>query len=446
MALWTEYEGKTIDGAFPLYQLLRPDGASAFFITAKDGHPRIIRLIETNSDQDDILSRWRGVAALDHPNILKIEDYGQVVINHTTLLYAVMEPVDINLGDVVGAQHLTLEETWQLAVSLLSVLEALHSHGFVHGHVEPSHVVAVHETVKLQCDAIHDAPEGKLGQELKQQDVHDLAVLLGLALSQERPLNGAGAQLPLPAPFDSIVSKGASGEWGLAEISAALEAAPEIPSGPLHKALAPAIDNVSVTAQALPSPQMPLFAEAPATGLPSQDLSTQESPGVVEDPPENVFQMVRWIVISLAVVLILVLAITWRFLPGGKPGGKTQPAAVSSRSSAAIHQPSSAPTPPPAAPLQASPSTPAPAAVSAQWQVIAYSFRREAQAQKKADRIARRHSALHPEVLHPGASSRYLVTVGGPMNREQAEALAKELRHQGFPRTTYAQQNAAPEP
>ena len=93
MQLWAEYEGKTIDGAFPLTRLLRPEGSSAFFSTSnEDGLHRVIRLIESRADDDDILSRWRGVAALDHPNILKLEDFGQVVVDQTSLVYAVMEP------------------------------------------------------------------------------------------------------------------------------------------------------------------------------------------------------------------------------------------------------------------------------------------------------------------------------------------------------------------
>jgi hypothetical protein len=34
MQLWTDYEGVTIDGAFPLRKLLMPEDRSAFFSTA----------------------------------------------------------------------------------------------------------------------------------------------------------------------------------------------------------------------------------------------------------------------------------------------------------------------------------------------------------------------------------------------------------------------------
>ncbi len=229
MQLWTAYEGTTIDGIFPLTRLLRLEGSSAFFSTStEDGLQRVLRLVDSRAGEDDILSRWRGVAALNHPNILKLEDLGQVVVDESSLVYAVMEPVDANLVDVLREQRLTVPEAAQIATSLLSVLKALHSQGFIHGSVHPLHVVAVGEVVKLQCDCIHDAPEGDSGQESKKQDVHDLAVLLLQALTQERTLDAA-TERHLPAPFDRIVSKGISGEWGLTEIAAALETVPALP-------------------------------------------------------------------------------------------------------------------------------------------------------------------------------------------------------------------------
>src|ERR1700739_1502209 len=183
MELWTEYEGRTIDGLFPLTKLLRPEGRSAFFLTSNgNGVPRVIRLIEPHFDEDEILARWRGVAALDHPNILKLEKFGQVEFECGSVLSPVMEPVDANLGDVLAEQRLTVPDTRQLASSLISAIDTLHSHGFVHEHLEPAHISAVGETVKLRSDCIREAPEAEDGQRLKKQDVHDYSVVLLQAL------------------------------------------------------------------------------------------------------------------------------------------------------------------------------------------------------------------------------------------------------------------------
>ena len=68
MQLWTDYEGITIDGAFPLQKLLTPEGRSAFFSTnSPQGEPTVVRLIECHFDEEEILNRWRCLEALSHP-------------------------------------------------------------------------------------------------------------------------------------------------------------------------------------------------------------------------------------------------------------------------------------------------------------------------------------------------------------------------------------------
>ena len=132
MELWTEYEGRTIDGVFPLNKLLLPEGRSAFFSTSNGkGVPTVIRLIASHFDEEEILARWRGVEALGHPNILKIEQYGQLVLDDTTVVYAVFEPVDASLAEVIATQRLTVADATQLASSLASALEVLHIQGRV---------------------------------------------------------------------------------------------------------------------------------------------------------------------------------------------------------------------------------------------------------------------------------------------------------------------------
>src|SRR5271168_270501 len=224
MDLWTEYEGRTIDGVYPLTKLIRPEGRSAFFSTSNGtGVPTVIRLIESHFDGDEILTRWRGVAALNHPNLVNLKSFGHVVVDETSLVYAVMEAVDANLGEILRERRLTELETRQIATSLLAAIEALHSNGFVHEHVEPENVLAVGEVIKLRSDCIRENLEGEEGRELKRQDVRDYAAVLLEALTQKKTLKEAARDLPLPAPFEEIVRKGMSGEWGLAQIGAALK-------------------------------------------------------------------------------------------------------------------------------------------------------------------------------------------------------------------------------
>ena len=66
-------------------------------------------------------------------------------------------------------------------------------------------------------------------------------------------------------------------------------------------------------------------------------------------------------------------------------------------------------------------------------------YRHEEQAKKKAARITQKHPEVQVEVVRPNEASPYLTPVGGTMNRDDALSLAKKIRHEGFPRDTYAQ-------
>ena len=422
MELWTEYEGTTIDGSFPLTKLLRPEGRSALFYTTNGNRvPRLIRLIESHFDEDEILARWRGVAALNNPHLIKLENFGRVELDATGVVYAVMEPVDTNLGEVVSQQRLTQPETRQLASSLTSALEALHSHGFVHEHVEPASVLAVGEVVKLRSDCIRESPEGEEGRKLKKRDVHDLAVVLLQALRQASTLE-ATTREPLPAPFDRIVPLAMSGEWGLAEIAAALgsEKAPRRTAPP--RAAAPP-----------PEPKQVETAAA-ASGAAASTPAYRER----EDAAPGDGRGAGWLV-GIALAVILALWVGWHFMHGRVAHQATNA------------QQTSKPTPQPVrtAPAGASaPATPVkPLATpksdattaGEQWRVIAYTYNRQEQAQHKAEEIAGKHPELRAQVFSPSGHAPYLVAIGGPLSRDAASALVKKVRSQGLPSDTYAQ-------
>jgi hypothetical protein len=443
MELWTEYEGRTIDGAFPLTKLLRPEGRSAFFSTSNgNGAPKLIRLIESHFDDEEILARWHGVAALNHPHLLKLEKYGQVELDDTSLVYAVMEPVDTNLGEVVTQQRLTIPEARQLATSVASALKALHEHGFVHEHVEPVNVLAVGEVVKLRSDCIREAPEGPEGQARKQRDAHDLAVVLLQALTTERTLETAARYRPLPAPFEQIVPKGISGEWGIAEITAALQK---------QDAPAPAVAAPAATA-AIP-PMAPQAAEPRTTakgiGLsPSEDQTPAlqdkfSSPaGYETQTPKRVPASVRIGGIALAVILVFWLG--WHFLHirSGSAGSTAQQAsAPAPAASSTPSQPAPASAPKPQAAVQSAPehSVSRNQGARGQWRVIAFTYNRQDQAQHKSETVAQKHPDLKPEVFSPTGRAPYLVALGGPMTREEAVALVSKVRAEGLPHDTYAQ-------
>jgi eukaryotic-like serine/threonine-protein kinase len=456
MNLWTEYEGRTIDGTYPLTKLIRPEGRSAFFSTSNGtGVPTVIRLIESHFDGDEILTRWRGVAALNHPNLVKLKSFGHVVVDETSLVYAVMEPVEANLSEILRERRLTEPETRQIATSLLAAIEVLHSNGFVHEHVLPENVLAVGEVIKLRSDCIRETLEGEEGVALKRKDVRDYATILLQALTQQRTLDDASRALP--GPFEQIVRKGISGEWGLKEIGTALK----------KPSLAQAIARAGVTPDA-PKFQGPV-AEPAAT--PSRAAASVGPPPVdsPSGPPPSVARRIRVPVddeprrigrkgIAYGVGTLLILLLGWYFVHsrsgsnrvGGASGAVQEPTAPAAQESAPVPAKSPAPAtdvgsrPAPSARVVAG-STAASEGKNAagdsrgRWRVIAFTYNREDQAQQKVAEIAQSHPDLSPTIFRPNGRGPFLVTLGGPMSREDAFAFSGKAKREGMPRDIYAQ-------
>jgi len=454
MELWTEYEGRTIDGAFPLKKLLLPEGRSAFFSTSNGkGEPTVIRLIASHFDEDEILARWRGVEALGHPNILRLERFGQLVLDDTTVVYAVMEPVDANLAEVVSNQRLTVPEARQLAASLASALEILHSNGFVHEHVEPANIYAVGEVVKLRGDCIRETPEGQTGLEAKKRDIHNLGVVLLESLAQQQSLDAPGPKPALAAPFDRLVPNALNGSWTLAEIRSAIgpveTSAPATPYGATHASAATPVSARGLGAAAVPaakpasavpvppasssSPrEMPLLAKSGSFGPPAARPRIESPEGLPRVDPRTLWT-------AAVVAVILAIWLIWHFAHSAPSSPATQSVktAPSAATTTAVKpSPSQKPTRPAA---RTSTHVVTPDGAHEQWRVIAFTYNFQDQAQKKAAFIAQSHPDLHPEVFTPTGRAPYLVTVGGSMNHDAAYALMHRSSHWGLPKDTYAQ-------
>ena len=439
MNLWTEYEGRTIAGAYPLTKLIQPEGRSAFFSTSNGtGKPTVIRLIESHFDGDEILTRWRGVAALNHPNLVKLKSFGHVVVDETSLVYAVMEPVEANLGEILRERRLTEAETREVATSLLAAIEALHSNGFVHEHVVPENVLAVGEGIKLRSDCIRETLEGEPGCEQKRKDVRDFATLLLQALTQQKTLEGATRSLPLPAPFEQIVRKGMSGDWGLAQIASALK----IPT--VQQTVARAMEisdahDAQVAQVAKPVAAAPLEA-AQAVVPPSVARRIR----VPVDDKSREFGL-RGLAYGVGTLLIVLLG--WYFVHGRSTSSsdatKTETPAPVAQPSGAIGTDTGSKSAP-RAPITTK-TTPTRAEQNAlsgssgRWRVIAFTYDQQEKARQKAAAIALEHPDLSPTVFTPNGHAPFLVALGGQMSKQDAFAFSGKAKREGMPKDTYAQ-------
>ena len=155
-------------------------------------------------------------------HLTQILQCDKTVLDGVHLVYAVMEPFDAELADVLKERPLTADEAKEVAGSVAVALQELHTHGLVHEHVEPSQVVARGEVIKLRSDLVREAGEGAEAAALRKRDAHDLAVLIQETITRRRESGGA----TLPAPLDEMVRNGRSGAWGVSEMAAVLRPAP----------------------------------------------------------------------------------------------------------------------------------------------------------------------------------------------------------------------------
>lgn len=300
MKLWSDYEGKTIAEAYPLKKLVRPEGRSAFFLTTNGtGTPALVRIIEAHFDESDILERWKTVSAIGQENLITMRKFGQTELDGTPLVYAVMEPTEISLAELLRNRTLTNEEVRELAWSLFGALESLHRLNLIHGQVTPENILAAGEAIKLRSDCVREVitypdSDGPTLEELKAQDAQALAVVLLQGLTGRTSLQGSSTLLP--SPFDGIIRNGLSGRWGLAEMAAALGPRPKPAPEPVKAAAAPTpAASAPTTPMTTPpgtapketaSAAKPEPAAAPLAPAkpPAQTVPTQES---LFTPPAN---------------------------------------------------------------------------------------------------------------------------------------------------------------
>ncbi|HEX4783253.1 MAG TPA: TonB family protein [Candidatus Sulfotelmatobacter sp.] len=227
--LWKTWQGRTVDGKFPLRQWLGGSEHSAVFLTERPGQPStkaVIKLIAANeAEADRQLSRWRSASQLSHPHLMRIYESGRCRLDSTSLLYVVMEFTEEDLSQILPQRPLAPAEVTDLLPPVLDALSYLHGKGFVHTRIKPSNVLASGDQLKLSADQIaattetnsarrrrdaYDAPETAAGIISPASDVWSVGVTLVAALTQTAPfaeqqsLNEPDPPAAVPEPFRGI--------------------------------------------------------------------------------------------------------------------------------------------------------------------------------------------------------------------------------------------------
>jgi TonB family protein len=228
VSLKEPWEGKVVEGKYPLLELLGSSARGPVFRTelktANASQRAAIKLIPVSPESaESQLSVLRSAIELSHPNLIKIFDAGQCQIKGGLAIYVVMEYADENLAQVLPSRALTAGEAGQMLPPLVEGLSYLHRKGFVHGRIQPSNVMAVGETLKLSTDCVqkvgdpatqpeagkpgYAAPEGP--RNIPASDVWSLGAILVSALATESRGQASEQQLTLvpnsiPEPFRRI--------------------------------------------------------------------------------------------------------------------------------------------------------------------------------------------------------------------------------------------------
>ncbi|MGA8500267.1 MAG: TonB family protein [Candidatus Sulfotelmatobacter sp.] len=202
--LWKNWEGRVVDGKFPLRQWLGGSDHSAVFLTDRTGsEPRkaAIKLIPADSREADQVSHWADSAKLSHPHLIRLFEYGRCQIDDTRLLYVVMEYAEENLAEILPLRPLTPDEASAMLGPTAEALAYLHKSGFVHGRVKPSNIMAVGDQLKISADrlcksgergdartrSVYDAPEAAIAGLSPAADIWSLGATLVAVLTQNEP-------------------------------------------------------------------------------------------------------------------------------------------------------------------------------------------------------------------------------------------------------------------
>ena len=218
--------GRIIGERFPLLERLGGTGQSSVFLTQLHGYPprkAAIKLIPANvADADTRIARWQETSALSHPHLIQLFHAGRCNLDGVDLLYVVTECADELLSEVLRERPLSPGETREMLEPILEALTFLGGRNLVHGHLKPSNIMVVEDSLKLSSDRLHaagepgstsawsgkySAPEAALETRSPAGDMWSLGVVVVEALTRNRPrwdrFAGGEPAVPssIPPPF-----------------------------------------------------------------------------------------------------------------------------------------------------------------------------------------------------------------------------------------------------
>ena len=111
---WTQWEGKLVNGTWPLRRFLGGSDHSGVFLTeqrTENLREVAIKFIPAETVQAEAqLVQWAATTALVHPNLVRIFDVGRYRSNGRDFLFVVMEHAEQTLAEILPRRPLAPEE------------------------------------------------------------------------------------------------------------------------------------------------------------------------------------------------------------------------------------------------------------------------------------------------------------------------------------------------
>lgn len=445
-------EGVAVGGVYTLERNIRHDRTGAFFAAlTRDGERLLIKLVpDEGPEAEEQFATWQRSRQLRHPHLLYLRDVGCDELAGNSYIYGVFEYPDDVLAPALEQGPLSELETRGVLEAVLSGLRYLHGQGMVHGAVDPDHIVAVGEKVKLATDALRESDD----LEGHPEDVRQLGELVHKLRAPE-PLSE-----PLAIIARHATAADARQRWTLAEIARVIENHPPVtPAAPVTPMPAPVPLAVTPPPMAIPEPVSsvvtpvvpvmpapvsvvtsvePAMPEPVSSVVPVEPAMPQRAPvppgrGVADARSPKAFP--KWIIAGLAILMFSILVLNLR----RKPDAESDIAPVTLAPQTATAP--AAPAPQAANRLAAPPAVITSPSARGIWRVIAFTFRSRDMAAKKAKLINEKWPDLRAEVFAPQKGQRgyYLVALGNGMSWEEATRMQRKARGRGLPRDTYVQ-------
>lgn len=226
------WEGRNINGLFPLRRFLGSSNHSSVFLTESTVEGFLnaaIKLVPVDPERrPQQLWQWKTAATFSHPHLMRLLDSGQCELDGQTFLFVVMEYAEESLSQILPYRALGPDEVRELLVPTLDALAFLHREKWIQGQLKPSNFLVVNDQLKLAIDtirpvgvaqmtprrpSIYDPPESENGDVSPASDIWALGVTLTEALTQYPPTWLGGHRDPptfptnLPPEFADTVQR-----------------------------------------------------------------------------------------------------------------------------------------------------------------------------------------------------------------------------------------------